>query len=78
VWIRGEQQGVSCQVKRAGTAGNVNAADISNQLIVDNQAARTAGTVALAETGKKRVNISANVSDAGEISIEQAITVIEV
>lgn len=113
VWIRGEQQGVSCQVKRAGTAGNVNAADISNQLIVDNQAARTAGTVALADTGKKRihnislpimadlppltvgmlvgvrdgaslfksvcdsVNISANVSDAGEISIEQAITVIE-
>ncbi|WP_229380918.1 hypothetical protein [Shewanella psychropiezotolerans] len=113
VWIRGEQQGVSCQVKRAGTLGNVNASDISAQLIVDNQAARIAGTVALADTGKKRihnialpimadippltvgmlvgvrdgatlfksvcdsVNISVNVSEQGEVSIEQAITVIE-
>ena len=56
IWLRGEQQGVSCQIKRAGTAGNVNASDISAQLIVDNQAARIAGTNGLADTGKKRIH----------------------
>ncbi|MGI2078490.1 hypothetical protein [Shewanella putrefaciens] len=59
VWLRGEQQGISAKVKRAGSAGNIPAADISAQLIVDNQAARVAGTNALAETGDKlSVNIS--------------------
>lgn len=59
VWLRGEQQGISAKVKRAGSAGNIPAADISAQLIVDNQAARVAGTNALAETGDKlSVNLS--------------------
>ena len=59
VWLRGEQHGISAKVKRAGSAGNIPAADISAQLIVDNQAARVAGTNALAETGDKlSVNLS--------------------
>ncbi|WMB73755.1 hypothetical protein RA178_03770 [Shewanella oncorhynchi] len=59
VWLRGEQQGIDAKVKRAGSAGNIPAADIIAQLIVDNQAARVAGTNALAETGDKlSVNIS--------------------
>lgn len=59
VWLRGEQQGISAKVKRTGSAGNIPAADIIAQLIVDNQAARVAGTNALAETGDKlSVNIS--------------------
>jgi hypothetical protein len=56
---RGEQQGISAKVKRAGTAGNIAADDISAQLIVDNQAALIAGTNALADTGNKlNINIS--------------------
>lgn len=59
VWLRGEQQGIDAKVKRAGSAGNIPAADITAQLIVDNQAARVAGTMALAETGDKlSVNLS--------------------
>ncbi|MEJ6521072.1 hypothetical protein PQI64_15050 [Shewanella bicestrii] len=59
VWLRGEQQGIDAKVKRAGSAGNIPAADIIAQLIVDNQAARVAGTNALAETGDKlTVNIA--------------------
>ncbi|WP_434929888.1 hypothetical protein ACRWQM_10150 [Shewanella sp. HL-SH5] len=59
VWLRGEQQGISAKVKRAGTAGNIATDDISAQLIVDNQAARTAGTNALADTGNKlNINMS--------------------
>ncbi|MCW3171438.1 hypothetical protein [Shewanella subflava] len=53
VWLRGEQQGISAKVKRAGSAGDIATDDISAQLIVDNQAARTAGTNALADTGNK-------------------------
>lgn len=53
VWLRGEQQGIRAKVKRTGSAGNIPAADISAQLIVDNQAARIAGTNALADTGDK-------------------------
>jgi hypothetical protein len=53
VWLRGEQQGISAKVKRTGSAGNIPAADISAQLMVDNQAARIAGTNALADTGDK-------------------------
>jgi hypothetical protein len=59
VWLRGEQQGIRAKVKRASTAGNIAADDISAQLIVDNQAARTAGTNALADTGNKlNINMS--------------------
>ncbi|MFB2682809.1 hypothetical protein [Shewanella mangrovisoli] len=59
VWLRGEQQGIDAKVKRAGSAGNIPTADIIAQLIVDNQAARVAGTDALAETGDKlSVNLS--------------------
>ncbi|MFB2800469.1 hypothetical protein [Shewanella seohaensis] len=59
VWLRGEQQGIDAKVKRTGSAGNIPAADIIAQLIVDNQAARVAGTNALAETGDKlSVNLS--------------------
>ncbi|MCT7942376.1 hypothetical protein [Shewanella holmiensis] len=59
VWLRGEQQGISAKVKRAGSAGNIATDDISAQLIVDNQAARTAGTNALADTGNKlNINMS--------------------
>jgi hypothetical protein len=53
VWLRGEQQGISAKVKRTGSAGNIPAPDINAQLIVDNQAARIAGTNALADTGDK-------------------------
>ena len=54
-WVRGEQQGVSAKVKRAGTAGDIPTADISGQLIVDNQAARLAGTNAIAASGNKEL-----------------------
>lgn len=57
VWLRGEQQGVSAFVKRTGTDGALVTNDISNQLIVDVQAARIAGTTALGDTGDK-VNIT--------------------
>ncbi|AUR84133.1 hypothetical protein NVP1049O_24 [Vibrio phage 1.049.O._10N.286.54.B5] len=53
IWIRGEQHGISARVKRTGTAGDILTQDKSSQLIVDVQAARVAGTVALADTGKK-------------------------
>lgn len=54
-WVRGEQQGVSAKVKRTGTAGDTPTADISAQLIVDNQAARLAGTNAIAASGNKEL-----------------------
>ena len=60
VWLRGEQQGISAKVKRAGSAGLVAAADINAQLIVDSQAARVAGSMALADSGDK-LNISLSV-----------------
>ncbi len=55
-WARGEQQGISAQIRRAGTAGDIATADINEPLIVDNQAARLAGTNAIANTGKKRIH----------------------
>jgi len=54
VFVRGEQVGVSAKVRRQGTAGTAPAADISSALIVDVQAARMAGTAAIADSGKKR------------------------
>ncbi len=63
VFVRGEQHGVSCQIKRAGTAGAKIAGDVSAQLITHAQAARLAGTKVLAESGnKKRVTLSLPVS----------------
>lgn len=59
VWLRGEQKGISASVKRQGSAGTTPAADISASLIVDVQAARVAGTMALADTGNKEmINIT--------------------
>lgn len=55
VWMRGEQQGISAQVKRSGTAGDKPTSDVSAALIVDVQAARTAGTSKLIDTGNKEV-----------------------
>ncbi|MGE4260024.1 hypothetical protein [Shewanella sp.] len=53
-WVRGEQQGVDAKVTLNGTAGNVPTDDIANALIVDIQAARIAGTSAIADTGNKQ------------------------
>lgn len=52
-WVRGEQQGVSRQIRRTGTAGNIATSDISNALIVADTPARLAGTAAIAATGQK-------------------------
>ncbi|MGE6647941.1 hypothetical protein ACQKE0_01530 [Shewanella colwelliana] len=54
-WVRGEQHGVSANVKRTGSAGDIATDDISAQLIVDNIAARLAGSNALADTGNKEL-----------------------
>lgn len=53
VFVRGEQQGVMCGVRRTGTAGDVIAPDIVDALITDNQAARMRGTAELADSGYK-------------------------
>ncbi|MCB5226182.1 hypothetical protein JAO78_005070 [Alishewanella sp. 16-MA] len=53
VFVRGEQQGVMCGVRRTGTAGDVIAPDIVDPLITDNQAARMRGTAELADSGYK-------------------------
>lgn len=53
VFVRGEQQGVSCGVRRTGTAGDVIAPDVVDALITDNQAARMRGTAELADSGYK-------------------------
>lgn len=55
IFVRGEQVGVSAKVKRNGMAGNRPAADITASLIIDVQAARMAGTAALANTGNKKI-----------------------
>lgn len=61
-WVRGEQQGVSVEVRLNGTAGDEPTDDISNMLIVDTQAARLAGTNAIADSGtKSRVSINTTV-----------------
>lgn len=53
VFVRGEQQGVSCKVKRAGTLADQFAKDVVDSLITDNQAARQRGTCELADSGNK-------------------------
>ena len=54
VFVRGEQVGVSCKVKRTGTSGNNFANDVVDQLITHVQAARQRGSYELAETGNKQ------------------------
>lgn len=54
VFVRGEQQGVACKVKRAGTLGDKFAKDVVDSLITDNQAARQRGTCELANSGNKQ------------------------
>ncbi|MDK1288486.1 hypothetical protein [Pseudoalteromonas umbrosa] len=56
IFVRGEQSGVSCKVKRAGSAGDDIAPDVVDSLITDVQAARQRGTCELARTGNKQVN----------------------
>ncbi|MBB1342609.1 hypothetical protein H5158_13300 [Pseudoalteromonas sp. SR45-6] len=54
VFVRGEQQGVACKIKRAGTLGDQFANDVVDTLITHNQAARQRGTCELANSGKKQ------------------------
>ncbi|TMS62702.1 hypothetical protein [Pseudoalteromonas sp. S3173] len=54
VFVRGEQQGVACKIKRAGTLGDKFASDVVDSLITDNQAARQRGTCELANSGNKQ------------------------
>ncbi|MFT7565810.1 MAG: hypothetical protein ACI846_000096 [Pseudoalteromonas distincta] len=113
VFVRGEQQGVSCKVKRAGTLADNFASDVVDQLITHVQAARQRGSHELAETGNKwqssirtkimadlppikpgmlvgirygediykatcdSVSISASVSSAGLVSVNQTFTVLK-
>ena len=53
VMVRGEQQGVSTKIKRAGSSANLYAPDIVDKLITDNQAARQRGSCELANSGNK-------------------------
>jgi len=54
VFVRGEQQGVACKIKRAGTLGDKFANDVVDTLITHNQAARQRGTCELANSGNKQ------------------------
>ncbi|MBA6408173.1 hypothetical protein H4J63_02165 [Pseudoalteromonas sp. 5Ae-yellow] len=54
VFVRGEQQGVACKIKRAGTLGDQFAGDVVDSLITDNQAARQRGSYELANSGNKQ------------------------
>lgn len=54
VFVRGEQQGVACKIKRAGTQGEQFASDVVDSLITDNQAARQRGSYELANSGNKQ------------------------
>ncbi|MBB1386564.1 hypothetical protein H5119_13620 [Pseudoalteromonas sp. SG45-5] len=54
IFVRGEQQGVACKIKRAGTLGDQFANDVVDTLITHNQAARQRGTCELANSGKKQ------------------------
>lgn len=54
VFVRGEQQGVACKIKRAGTLGDQFANDVVDTLITHNQAARQRGTCELANSGNKQ------------------------
>jgi hypothetical protein len=54
IFVRGEQQGVACKIKRQGTPATDYARDIVDNLITDVQAARQRGTCELARSGNKR------------------------
>lgn len=54
VFVRGEQQGVACKIKRAGTQGDQFASDVVDSLVTDNQAARQRGSYELANSGNKQ------------------------
>lgn len=54
VFVRGEQQGVACKIKRAGTQGEQFASDVVDSLVTDNQAARQRGSYELANSGNKQ------------------------
>ncbi|MBH0026272.1 hypothetical protein I6F53_04655 [Pseudoalteromonas sp. SWN29] len=54
VFVRGEQQGVACKIKRAGTLGDQFSSDVVDSLITDNQAARQRGSYELANSGNKQ------------------------
>lgn len=54
VFVRGEQQGVACKIKRAGSLGDQFANDVVDTLITHNQAARQRGTCELANSGNKQ------------------------
>jgi len=54
VFVRGEQQGVACKIKRAGSLGDQFASDVVDSLITHNQAARQRGTCELANSGNKQ------------------------
>lgn len=54
IFVRGEQQGVACKIKRTGTLGDQFASDVVDTLITHNQAARQRGTAELANSGKKQ------------------------
>ncbi|MDP5206626.1 hypothetical protein ORI99_06160, partial [Alishewanella sp. SMS9] len=53
VFVRGEQQGVECKVRRTGSAGDIIAPDVVDAIITDQQAARQRGTAILADCGAK-------------------------
>lgn len=52
-FVRGEQQGVECKIRKTGTAGDLLAPDIVDPLIVDTLAGRQRGTAVIADSGKK-------------------------
>ncbi|WP_155946426.1 hypothetical protein [Pseudoalteromonas rubra] len=56
VFVRGEQQGVACKIKRSGTLGDQYAHDVVDSLITDKQAARQRGTCELARSGNKQIS----------------------
>ncbi|MDK2598668.1 hypothetical protein [Pseudoalteromonas obscura] len=56
IFVRGEQIGVACKIKRTGTTGSSFAPDIVDSLMTHNQAARQRGTCELARSGAKQIN----------------------
>lgn len=57
IFVRGEQNGVSCKVKRAGTLADKYANDVIDSLITDNQAARQRGSNELANSGNQEQSV---------------------
>lgn len=57
IFVRGEQNGVSCKIKRAGTLADKYASDVIDTLITDNQAARQRGSNELANSGNQEQGV---------------------